>query len=149
MLKLIRCHYMLTVFVCQCPFYIVTISKVHVMRNYSSIISKVNLFYSFVLWYRQVFFSSLISRKPAFRMGTSAAAAQVESLWFLNPNNPSGLSNPFHLDESTLIFRGINSIFFIFISFFDEIPESKQKSPRWDAAFCGVTFGAILFANVP
>ena len=26
---------------------------------------------------------------------------------------------------------------------------SKQNSPRWDAAFCGDTSGAILFANVP
>ena len=25
----------------------------------------------------------------------------------------------------------------------------KQNSPRWDAAFCGVTSGAILFAYVP
>ena len=25
----------------------------------------------------------------------------------------------------------------------------KQNSPRWDAAFCGVTYGAILFAYVP
>ena len=37
----------------------------------------------------------------------------------------------------------------IFILFFDEIPLSKQNSPRWDAAFCGVTSGAILFAYVP
>ena len=32
-------------------------------------------------------------------------------------------------------------------SFFDEFPVSKQNSPRWDAAFCGVTSGAILFAH--
>ena len=25
---------------------------------------------------------------------------------------------------------------------------SKQNSPKWDAAFCGVTSGAILFAYV-
>ena len=30
-----------------------------------------------------------------------------------------------------------------FIPFFDEIPLSKQDSPRWDAANCGVTSGAI------
>ena len=48
----------------------------------------------------------------------------------------------YHLDESTLIFRGIRSDF-------DEISLSKQNSPRWDAAFCGVTSWAILFAYVP
>ena len=26
---------------------------------------------------------------------------------------------------------------------------SKQNSPRWDAAFCGGTSGAILFSFVP
>ena len=35
------------------------------------------------------------------------------------------------------------------VSFFDEILVSKQNSPRWDAAFCGVTSEAILFAYVP
>ena len=34
----------------------------------------------------------------------------------------------------------------MFISFFDENHVSKQNSPRWDAAFCGVTSGEILFA---
>ena len=33
-----------------------------------------------------------------------------------------------------------------FIQFFDENSLSKQNSPRWDAAFCGVISGAILFA---
>ena len=38
---------------------------------------------------------------------------------------------------------------FNFISFFDEIPISnKQKSHRWDAAFNGVTSGAVLFTYV-
>ena len=36
-----------------------------------------------------------------------------------------------------------------FIPFFDEITLSKQYSPRWAAAFCGVTSGALLFAHVP
>ena len=47
-----------------------------------------------------------------------------------------------------LIFRGIRSNF-SFFSFFDEIHVSKLYSPRWDAAFCDVTSGAILFAYVP
>ena len=45
----------------------------------------------------------------------------------------------------TFIFSGIGSNF----SFFYEIRVCKQISPRWDAAFCGVTSGAILFAFVP
>ena len=39
-------------------------------------------------------------------------------------------------------------LFIIFISYFDEISLSKQNSLRWDAAFCGVASGAILFAYV-
>ena len=46
-----------------------------------------------------------------------------------------------------LTFTGV--FFFHFISFFDEIHISIQNSPRWDAAFCGVTSGAIPFAYVP
>ena len=38
---------------------------------------------------------------------------------------------------------------FHFISFFDEFPVSQQNSPRWDAAFCVVASGAILFDYVP
>ena len=44
------------------------------------------------------------------------------------------------LGESGVIFH----FYFIFI----EIPVSKQYSPRWDATFCGVSSGAILFAYV-
>ena len=46
----------------------------------------------------------------------------------------NGLSHPYHLDESTIILRGIASIFFI--SFFDKIHVRKQNSSRLDAAFC-------------
>ena len=61
----------------------------------------------------------------------------------------NGFSHPYHLDGSTFIFRGIRSIFFfIFISLFDENDFSKQNNPKWDAAFFGVTSGAILFAYV-
>ena len=58
----------------------------------------------------------------------------------------NGLSLPYQLDESTLIFRGSRDIF---SSFFDEIFVSKQNSLRWDAAFCGVSSGAIVFAYDP
>ena len=40
----------------------------------------------------------------------------------------NGISHPYHLDESTSIFRGIKSSIFSF------------------GSFCGVTSGAILFA---
>ena len=65
-----------------------------------------------------------------------------------NPLVTNGLSHPYHLDESIFIFRDISSIFFIFILFFDEFHVSKQNSPKWDAAFCGVTSGAILFVYI-
>ena len=34
---------------------------------------------------------------------------------------------------------------FIFISFFNEIHVFKHNSPRWNAVFCCVTSGAIMF----
>ena len=46
-------------------------------------------------------------------------------------------------------FLGASGMIFKFIPVYDEIPLIKQNSPRWDAAFCGITSGAILFANVP
>ena len=54
----------------------------------------------------------------------------------------NGLSHPYHLDESISIL-GPPSISFQF--FVVEIFVSKQNSPRWDAPFCGVTSGAILY----
>ena len=54
----------------------------------------------------------------------------------------NGISHPYHLDEATFISRVIRSNFSFLIH------ESKQNSPRWDAAFCGVTSGTILFAYV-
>ena len=39
----------------------------------------------------------------------------------------NGLSHPYHLDESSLIFRGIRSK--NFFSFLDELSVSKQYSP--------------------
>ena len=63
----------------------------------------------------------------------------------LNPLVTNGHSHPYHLDESTFIFRGIRSIlFFSFISFFDENHVSaKQNCPSgmprfhiWDTSVC-------------
>ena len=65
------------------------------------------------------------------------------------PLMTNDLSCPYHLDESTVVFSGIGRNFSFLFSFFDENTMSKQNSPRCDAAICGVTSGAILFANVP
>ena len=54
----------------------------------------------------------------------------------------------YHLHDSTFIL-GESGEIFNFISFFHEIPLSKQNSHRWDVTFCGVTSGAILFACFP
>ena len=69
----------------------------------------------------------------------------------INPYLTNGFSHRYQLGESTFIFRGVRSDFYFFsISFFDEISSlCKQNSLRWDAAFCGVISGAILFAYVP
>ena len=66
-----------------------------------------------------------------------------------NPYVTNEFSHHYQLDESNFTFRGVMGDFFIFISFFDEISLYKQDSPRWDAAFCDVTSGAMLFAYVP
>ena len=50
-----------------------------------------------------------------------------------NPLVTNGLSNPYHLDESTFILGASKFFHFQFI-----FQVSKQNSPRWDAAFCGV-----------
>ena len=82
--------------------------------------------------------------------GNCSKERQTKSMvnTMFNPLVKNGFSHRFHLDEPTFIFRGIGSIFFIFISFFDENQVRKQNSPSRDAAFCGVTSGAILFACV-
>ena len=49
---------------------------------------------------------------------------------------------------SPLSFLGVLGVIFNF-SVFDEIPLSKQNSPRCDAAERGVTSVAMLFAYVP
>ena len=66
-----------------------------------------------------------------------------------NPYLTNGFSHNYQMDESTFIFRGVRSDFYFFISFFDVISLCKKNSPGWDAAFCGVTSGAMLFAYVP
>ena len=53
----------------------------------------------------------------------------------------SWVGPPYFLGESGVVLN--------FYSLFDELSLSIQNSPRWDTTFCGVTFGAILFAYVP
>ena len=67
---------------------------------------------------------------------------------FFNPLLTNGLAHHYQLGELTFIFRDVRSDFFFLIlsHFFDEITFSKQNSPRWDAKFCGVTSGAVMFA---
>ena len=63
----------------------------------------------------------------------------------------NGLARHYHLCESTFILGGIRpGVVLFFIHFFKELSLIKQnRLPRWDSAFCGVTSGPILFANVP
>ena len=68
--------------------------------------------------------------------------------FMVNPYLTNGFSHHYQLDESTFIVRGVRSDFLFFISFFDEISLCKQNRSRWDAAFCGVPSGAMLFAYV-
>ena len=66
----------------------------------------------------------------------------------INPNKMRGVFDSYPLGEST--FRlGASELIFNFISFFDEIHVSKQKSLKSDAAFCGVIYRTILFVYVP
>ena len=59
----------------------------------------------------------------------------------------SKLSQPYHLDESILIRRGIRVFLYIFFffSFFDEIPVSKTVYPKTRRHI----WGYILFGYVP
>ena len=92
---------------------------------------------------------NLIKRLKAI-IETEIVFLQATRSFVLNPLMTNGLSHPYHLDESIFIFRGFRSIFFFHFYFIsDENEISKQNSPRWDAAFCGVTSGAIRFAYVP
>ena len=54
---------------------------------------------------------------------------------YLNPLVTNGISHPYHLDDI-----GSSGAVFYFISFFDEIHESKQNGCRWNAMLCCVTF---------
>ena len=84
--------------------------------------------------------------------------------WLQNPNQwlqtikAATLFNPYmylmngfshyHLGQSTFIIRDIRSDFELLFHFSIKFL-SKQNSPRWDATFCSVPSGAILFAYVP
>ena len=71
--------------------------------------------------------------------------ASDERFTCINPLVMNGLSHPYQMDEYIFIFRGIRSNYSFIFHFY----VSKQKSPRLDAAICGVLSGAILFAYLP
>ena len=56
------------------------------------------------------------------------------------------ISYPYQLN---LILGAFGAILHFYFTFFDENQVSKQKSPRWDTPFCGVSSGAILFRHGP
>ena len=69
-----------------------------------------------------------------------------------------GFSHYYHLGESSFIFSGFrwdfNFLFHFLVKFLQAnriAPDGTPRSAvsRWDAAFCGVTSGAIRFAYVP
>ena len=61
-----------------------------------------------------------------------------------NPYLTNGFSHHYQLGESTFIFRDIRGDFKFSYKYL-----MKIRSANRVAAFCGVTSGAILFANVP
>ena len=67
----------------------------------------------------------------------------------VEPYLTNGFSHHYDLGESTFNFRGVRNDFYFLSDFFYEISLCKQNSPRWDAVFCGVTSGAMLFAYAP
>ena len=69
--------------------------------------------------------------------GRISFLAEVNDSTF-NQHVTNGLSHVDQIDESTFILRGSGSDFSLFL-FFDENHVIKQNSPRWDAAFRGVT----------
>ena len=83
--------------------------------------------------------SSVTINKLAMKAADEEVILQIQTF---NPLMTNGLSHPYHLGESIFIFR-------LFILFFNESHVSKQNNQRYDAAFFGVTPGAILFAYVP
>ena len=59
------------------------------------------------------------------------------------------LAHYYNLGEAAFILRDSRSDFKFSYEFFVEISLSIQNSPRWDATFCDITYGAIQFAYVP
>ena len=51
----------------------------------------------------------------------------------VNPNKASGLSHPYHLDESTFTFRGIGSNLLFHLSM--KIMSANEVAPDWMPSF--------------
>ena len=69
------------------------------------------------------------------------SARNSARMYLINPYMRNGLAHKYQLGESTFPLGTLGVI-----SFLDEISSMQQNSPRWDAAFYGVTSGAMLFA---
>ena len=62
----------------------------------------------------------------------------------LNPYVTNGISHPYQLGDFIFNFRGIRSYFsFLFHCSMKIMYNSKQNSPRWYAAYCGVASGVF------
>ena len=61
----------------------------------------------------------------------------------------NGISHRYHLDECTFFIGASGVIFFIFISFFDEIPVANRIAPDGTPPSAASHLGAILFAYDP
>ena len=65
----------------------------------------------------------------------------------------NGFSHRYQLGESTFIFSGVRSDFYLLSHFSMKFLCANRIAldgmPQNDVAFCGVTSGAILFAYVP
>ena len=76
-----------------------------------------------------------------------AGTVQCPEHEILNPLLTNGFTHHYHLGESTLIFRGFRCDIKILHHFSMKFLQANR--PKWDAAFCGITSEAMLFACVP
>ena len=67
----------------------------------------------------------------------------------VNPYVTNGLSHPYHLDESTFIFRNIRSNFSFLFHFSMKFIKANRIAPDGMPHFAASHLSAILFAYVP
>ena len=59
----------------------------------------------------------------------------------LNPNKPNGLSHPYHLDESTFIYRGLRSDFSFLFHFSKKFMQANRIAPDVTPRFAASHLG--------